>query len=89
MRTAVVAAVLVLVLAPGVYAANAGRMANSLDRLRTAAERARRLEAEEARNEYYDALSAARDEGQSLAALARELGITRQRVKQILNRPKP
>jgi hypothetical protein len=64
-------------------------MADSLARLRGAAERARRLEAEleEARDEYYNALSAAREEALAGCAGA-EAGVTRQRGKQILNRPK-
>lgn len=51
-------------------------MSDSLERVRDAAERARQLEAdlEVARSDLYGAMAAARDEGQSLAALARTLG---------------
>jgi len=63
-------------------------MATSLDRFRRTAERSRRLEAEleKAREDFYEALAAARAEWHSLAELARTLGVTRQRVKQILQR---
>jgi DNA-directed RNA polymerase sigma subunit (sigma70/sigma32) len=60
---------------------------NSLSRVARAAERAKREEhaLRAAREELRHAILAARDAGESLAAIGRTLGVTRQRVKQIIS----
>jgi Homeodomain-like domain len=59
-----------------------------LGQVRQAAARVRRAEqgVRKARQELRHAIIAARDSGESLAAIARTLGVTRQRVSQLLER---
>jgi DNA-binding MarR family transcriptional regulator len=62
--------------------------ASSLSRVRRAAAKVQRAEqtVREARRELRAAIAAARNEGESMAAIARALGVTRQRVSQLLER---
>jgi hypothetical protein len=62
--------------------------ASPLSRVRRAAAKVHRAEqtVREARRELRAAIAAARNEGESMAAIARALGVTRQRVSQLLER---
>jgi DNA-directed RNA polymerase specialized sigma subunit len=62
--------------------------ANSLTRVRRASAKLHRAEesVQLARRELREAILSARKDGQSLAAIARVLGVTRQRVSQLLER---
>jgi DNA-directed RNA polymerase sigma subunit (sigma70/sigma32) len=62
--------------------------ANPLTRVRRASAKVQRAEegVRAARKELREAILAARENGESLAAIARELGVTRQRVSQLLER---
>jgi DNA-directed RNA polymerase specialized sigma24 family protein len=57
------------------------QVARAATKVRRAEESLRR-----ARDELRDAIIAAREDGESFAAIARTLGVTRQRVKQIVGR---
>jgi DNA-directed RNA polymerase sigma subunit (sigma70/sigma32) len=59
-----------------------------LGEVRQAAAKVRRAEEAvvRARKELRSAIAAARENGESLAAIARTLGVTRQRVSQLLER---
>jgi hypothetical protein len=60
--------------------------ASSLTRVARANAKVRRAEQalQRARGEFRDAIVMARDDGESLAAIARTVGVTRQRIKQIV-----
>jgi DNA-directed RNA polymerase specialized sigma24 family protein len=60
--------------------------ASSLTRVARAKAKVRRAEQalQRARGEFRDAIVTARDDGESLAAIARTVGVTRQRIKQIV-----
>jgi hypothetical protein len=62
--------------------------ANSLTRVRRASAKVQRAEenVRVARSELRAAILAARKDGESLAAIARALGVSRQRVSQLLER---
>jgi hypothetical protein len=62
--------------------------ANPMTRVRRASAKVHRAEesVRAARKELREAILAARENGESLAAIARELGVTRQRVSQLLER---
>jgi DNA-directed RNA polymerase sigma subunit (sigma70/sigma32) len=62
--------------------------ASPLSRVRRAAAKVDRAEesVRKARRELRAAIAAARTEGESLAAIARALGVSRQRVSQLLER---
>jgi DNA-directed RNA polymerase sigma subunit (sigma70/sigma32) len=62
--------------------------ANSLTRVRRASAKVQRAEenVRAARSELRAAILAARKDGESLAAIARALGVSRQRVSQLLER---
>jgi hypothetical protein len=68
-------------------AAMARKPPDPLARLQRAAQRVREFETglTDARAELREAIRAAVDAGVSMSAVARELGITRQRVKQLLD----
>jgi DNA-directed RNA polymerase specialized sigma24 family protein len=61
-------------------------MGPSLTRVARANAKVRRAEQalQRAREEFRDAIVVARDDGESLAAIARTVGVTRQRIKQIV-----
>jgi phosphoribosylcarboxyaminoimidazole (NCAIR) mutase len=60
--------------------------ANPLSRVARANAKVRRAEEtlRSARNEFRDAVVSAHQRGESLAAIARTVGVTRQRIKQII-----
>jgi DNA-binding MarR family transcriptional regulator len=62
--------------------------ASPLSRVRRAAAKVHRAEESVriARRELRAAIAAARNDGESMAAIARALGVTRQRVSQLLER---
>lgn len=62
--------------------------ASSLTRVRRASAKVHRAEesVRAARSELREAIVSARKDGESLAAIARVLGVTRQRVSQLLER---
>jgi hypothetical protein len=62
--------------------------ASPLSRVRAAAAKVHRAEqsVQKARKELRAAIAAARSDGESLTAIAKTLGVTRQRVSQLLER---
>jgi outer membrane murein-binding lipoprotein Lpp len=68
--------------------AQAMAAANPLSRVRMAAAKVHRAEqsVQKARRELRAAIASARDAGESLTAIAKTLGVTRQRVSQLLER---